>query len=181
MKVLEYIIRALDKTADGNKSARSEASKTAGSILSQMANIKAAWDMGSGAIVSGAKAVWSAVKEAFKFETLTIQFSVLMGSLTKAKDRMKELADFAAATPFAMEEVVNASRQLHVFSDGALGASNSLRLVGDAAAAVGQNIQEVSFWVGRAYSMIKGGQPFGEAAMRLQEMGIITPDRKSVV
>lgn len=176
MKVLEYIIRALDKSGEGNKSARSEASKTAGSIMSQMANIKAAWDMGTGAIMTGAKAVWSAVKEAFRFETLTIQFSVLMGSLTKAKERMKELADFAASTPFAMEEVVNASRQLHVFSDGALGASNSLRLVGDAAAAVGQNIQEVSFWVGRAYSMIKGGQPFGEAAMRLQEMGIITPE-----
>lgn len=176
MKVLEYIIRALDKTADGNKSAKEGAKGTSRSILSDLANIKAGWDMATGAIAAGARAVWSAVSEAFKFETLTIQFSVLMGSLTKAKERMKELADFAASTPFQMEEVVNASRQLHVFSDGALGASNSLRLVGDAAAAVGQNIQEVSFWVGRAYSMIKGGQPFGEAAMRLQEMGIITPE-----
>ncbi len=176
MKVLEYIIRALDKTADGNKSAKEGAKGTSRSILSDLANIKAGWDMATGAIGAGAKAVWSAVKEAFKFETLTIQFSVLMGSMSKAKERMKEMADFAASTPFSMEEVVTASRQLYVFSDGALGASNSLRLVGDAAAAVGQNIQEVSFWVGRAYSMIKGGQPFGEAAMRLQEMGIITPE-----
>lgn len=176
MKVLEYIIRALDKTGEGNRSAKAGAADTAKSIFSQMANIKAAWDMGTGAIRAGAKAVWSAVKEAFKFETLTVQFAVLMGSLSKAKERMKELSDFAASTPFQMEEVVIASRQLHVFSDGAMGATNSLRLVGDAAAAVGQNIQEVSFWVGRAYSMIKGGQPFGEAAMRLQEMGIITPE-----
>ena len=102
-----------------------------------------------------------------------------MGSLTKAKARMKELADFAAQTPFSMEDAVVASRQLHVFSDGALGATGSLRLVGDAAAAMGADMKEVSFWVGRAYSMIKGGQPFGEAAMRLQELGIITPQVRS--
>jgi hypothetical protein len=63
-----------------------------------------------------------------------------------------------------------------VFSNGAMGAMESLKLVGDAAAAVGQPIKDVAFWIGRAYSMIKGGQPFGEAAMRLQEMGIVTPE-----
>lgn len=176
MKVLEYIIRALDKTAEGNRTARAGVSDTAKAIISQMANIKAAWDMASSAITGAARHVWSALKEAFKFETLTVQFSVLMGSMEKARERMRELSDFAASTPFQLEEVVVASRQLHVFSNGALGAKESLRMVGDAAAAVGQNIQEVSFWVGRAYSMIKGGQPFGEAAMRLQEMGIITPE-----
>jgi len=179
MKVLEYIIRALDKTADGNKSAKEGARTSAGAIMTQMANIKAAWDMATGAIKAGASAVWSAVKEAFKFETLTVQFSVLMGSMDKAKARMAELAEFAAKTPFSMEDAVVASRQLHVFSNGALGATGSLKLVGDAAAAVGGDMKEVSFWVGRAYSMIKGGQPFGEAAMRLQEMGIITPEVRS--
>ena len=178
-KVLEYIIRALDKTGDGTKSAKEGTQRTTRSILGNLANIKAGWDMATGAIVSGAKAVWTAVKEAFHFESLTIQFSVLMGSLKKAKDRMKELSDFAAQTPFELNEIAQASRQLHVFSDGAMGATESLRLVGDAAAAVGQNLQEVSFWVGRAYAMIKGGQPFGEAAMRLQEMGIITPQVRS--
>lgn len=176
MKVLEYIIRALDKTADGTKSAIDRARTSASAIMHQMANIKAGWDMATGAIATGAKAVWSAVKEAFKFESLTVQFSVLMGSMDKAKARMAELADFAAKTPFSMEDAVVASRQLHVFSNGALGATGSLKLIGDAAAAVGGDMKEVSFWVGRAYSMIKGGQPFGEAAMRLQEMGIITPE-----
>lgn len=175
-KILDYIIRAFDRTGDANKSARDEARNTSKSVMSNMANIKAAWDMATAAVAGAAKRLWSAVAEAFRFETLTVQFAVLMGSMTKARDRMKELAHFAANTPFQMEEVVVASRQLHVFSDGALGATNSLRLVGDAAAAVGQKIQDVSFWVGRAYSLIKGGQPFGEAAMRLQEMGIITPD-----
>lgn len=178
-KVLEYIIRAFDRTKEGTDSAGKNADSLAVRIGKNMANIKAAWDMASGAVSFAAKKMWSAISEAFRFETLTTQFSVLMGSMDKAKARMKELADFAASTPFQLEEVVVASRQLHVFSDGALGAKSSLKLVGDAAAAVGQNIQELSFWVGRAYSMIKGGQPFGEAAMRLQEMGVITPEVRS--
>jgi len=178
-KVLEYIIRAFDRTKEGTDSAGKNADSLALRIGKNLMNIKAGWDMASSFVSSAAKRMWSAISEAFRFETLTTQFSVLMGSMDKAKNRMRELADFAASTPFQLEEVVVASRQLHVFSDGALGAKSSLKLVGDAAAAVGQNIQELSFWVGRAYSMIKGGQPFGEAAMRLQEMGVITPEVRS--
>ena len=181
-KVLEYIIRAFDRTKEGTDSAGKGADSMASRIGRNLANIKAGWDMlaggvrtAGGLIADAARGVWRAVSEAFKFETLTTQLSVLMGSMDKAKARMKELSDFAAAPPFQLDEVVRASRQLHVFSDGAMGAKESLKLVGDAAAAVGTNIEELSFWVGRAYSMIKGGQPFGEAAMRLQEMGAITP------
>jgi len=175
VKFLEYIIRALDRTSEGTNSAKEKSKSLASSIMSNLANIKAGWDMATSAVGESAKNLWDTIKQAFKFETLTIQFSVLMGSMSKAKERMKELAAFAAETPFNMEEVVTASRQLHVFSDGALGASSSLTLVGDAASATGQSLQEVAFWVGRAYSMIKGGKPFVEAAMRLQGMGLITP------
>jgi hypothetical protein len=115
------------------------------------------------------------LKKAFDMETVETQFKVLLGSTEAAKKRLKELSDFSAATPFELPDIAAASRQLHVFTDGAMGGADSLRDIGDASAAVGQNIQEVAFWVGRAYASIKGGQPFGEAAMRLQEMGILTP------
>lgn len=49
-----------------------------------------------------------------------------------------------------------------------------MRLIGDAAAATNQRIEDVGFWFGRAYAMIQGGKPFGEASMRLQEMGILS-------
>jgi len=178
-KVLQYIIQALDNTGPGTKSAEANAKATSQGLMSQMANIKAAWDMAAGFISGAAKRMWGAIQESFKFETLTTQFSVLMGDMGKARDRMADLAEFAAKTPFKLDETVVASRQLHVFSNGALGAMGSLQMVGDAAAAVGGNMQEVSFWVGRAYSMIAGGKPFGEAAMRLQELGIITPEVRS--
>lgn len=157
-----------------------------GGLVGKLA--KGIWGLGANlggwvtSIQSAASAVqgifshlWNAIKESFKFESLTIQFKTLLGSMEDARERMAALAEFAEVTPFNLEEVVKASRTLTVFSDGALGTEYSLRLVGDAAAAVGAGFDEVAFWVGRAYAMIKGGQPFGEAAMRLQELGILTP------
>lgn len=174
--ILTATIRLIDGFSSVLKNVLGGMAGFASGIFHNLANIKAGFEMLRGAVSTVAGELWKSVKEAFKFETLETQFSVLMGSMDKAKERMKELADFAASTPFQMEEVVNASRQLHVFSSGALGAVGSMTMIGDAAAAVGRPIDELAFWIGRAYSMIKGGQPFGEAAMRLQEMGIMTPD-----
>ena len=173
--VVEYIIAAKDTTSAAINGAIGKLQDFAKGVFSNLANIKAGFDMARGAITTVASAIASTIGEAFKFESTTVQFSVLMGSMKSAKERMKELGKFAAETPFELEGITKASRSLHVFSGGALGDAESLRMVGDAAAAVGQPIDELAFWIGRAYSMIKGGQPFGEAAMRLQEMGLMTP------
>jgi len=118
--------------------------------------------------------IGKAISAAFDIESMETQFKILLGSAERATARIKELQDFSASTPFQLDGIVQASRMLHVFSNGVLGGTESLRLVGDAAAAVGQNIEEVGFWVGRAYSAIQAGQPFGEAAMRLMEMGLLS-------
>jgi len=115
-----------------------------------------------------------AVREAFRFEAITQQFAILFGDMDKAKARIADLKEFSAGTPFQFGEIADASRKLEVFTDGVLGAKESLALVGDAAAATGNQINDVAFWVGRAYSAIEAGRPFGEAAMRLQEMGILS-------
>ena len=47
--------------------------------------------------------------------------------------------------------------------------------IGDTAAAVGAPIEDIGFWVGRAYAAIDGGQPFGEAAQNLMQMGAVSP------
>lgn len=112
-------------------------------------------------------------------EKTTLQFTTLMGSADEAAAHVKDLFDFAAKTPFESGEVIAASKNLLTFGGKALDTTKNLTMVGNAAAAVGQNIQEVSFWTGRAYSMIQGGQPFGEAAMRLQEMGILTASTRA--
>lgn len=130
----------------------------------------------AGAVAIAAAILAYSIQRAFRFEALTIQFKVLFGSLNKAKQHMAELAQFAAVTPFELPQLVEASRTLHVFTQGVMGGVASLRMIGDAAAATGADLSEVAMWVGRAYAMIKAGKPFGEAAMRLSEMGILTAE-----
>lgn len=115
-----------------------------------------------------------ALRKSFELERYKTQFAVLLGSVDAAKQRMADLVKFAAETPFELPELANASKTLEVLTGGALGSAESLRVIGDAAAVAGQPISEVSMWVGRAYDAIKSGRPFGEAAMRLQEMGILS-------
>lgn len=176
--VVSFTIRCVDRAT--------KAISFIGGAIGKLA--KGIWDIGANlggwvtSFKSAASAIqgifsnlWASIKESFKFESLTMQFKTLLGSGEAARGRMGMLSNFAEKTPFNLEEVVKASRTLTVMSDDALGTEYALRLVGDAAAAVGASFGEVAFWVGRAYAMIKGGQPFGEAAMRLQELGILSP------
>lgn len=182
-KVLEFRITAINLVRRGVQGARRELEglkRVAGGIAAVGRGIGSAWGFVSstfvkvaGVVAVAAAAMGYAVKKAFEFEGYEAQFRVLMGSMSEAKARMKELAEFAAVTPFELPEIVRASRQMHVLTEGLMGGAASLRMVGDAAAATGANIEEVALWVGRAYSMIKAGRPFGEAAMRLQELGIL--------
>lgn len=114
-------------------------------------------------------------------EQSTMMFTTLMGDAQLAEEHVRGLFDFAAKTPFETGEIITASKHLQVFGGDALNTQESLTLIGDSAAAVGAPFDEVAFWVGRAYSAIQGGQPFGEAAMRLQEMGLMTPEVRSAM
>jgi hypothetical protein len=123
--------------------------------------------------------VQTAVSAAFQFERYRMQMSVLLGSVDAAQARIKELHAFAAATPFEMPEIVDASRLLEVLTNGLMGSRASLELVGDAAAITGNQINEVAMWVGRAYTAIRSGREFGIAARRLQEMGILSGEARN--
>lgn len=181
-RVLEYLIRAKDKTKEPTSSAAGNfealRAKASHSIAGLIAKVGALAGAMIGIRKVGGLFVES-IKVAFQFERYETQFKVLLGSLEAAKARMAELAEFSAKTPFQLGEIAQASRQLHVFSGGVLGAADSLKLVGDAAATSGKSIDEVAFWVGRAYSAIQAGLPFGEAGMRLQEMAILSGDARN--
>lgn len=114
-----------------------------------------------------------------QFETFETQFTTLLGSVDAAKERLEDLSRFGVETPFELPEVVEGSRLLQTFGGDALAATENLRMVGDLAAGVNQPIQSLAFWIGRMYSALQGGQPFGEAAMRLQEMGVLTPELRT--
>lgn len=112
-------------------------------------------------------------------ETLTLQFSTLLGSAGAAKSRMKDLYAFAAKTPFELGEVAKASKLLEVLTRGALSGQNSLRMVGDAAAVSGGGFENTAMWVGRLYNQLQNNKALDEAGMRLTELGLLTGDTRS--
>ena len=118
----------------------------------------------------------AAVGEAANRETMETAFVPLLGSAKAARERMAELADFAAHTPFQLPGIAAASRKLESLTDGALSTGDGLRLVGDAASAQNTPIEEMAVTIGRLYSGLDSGRPVGEAMQRLQELGAISPD-----
>ncbi|MBZ0182719.1 MAG: hypothetical protein K8F60_09695 [Melioribacteraceae bacterium] len=118
---------------------------------------------------------------AAEFQQYEVQFEVLLGNLSDAKNRIEELSLFASKTPFQFPEVIRASRQLEVLTKGALSTGEGLRLVGDVAAGTGVRIDELSMWFGRLYDSLKSGRPAGEALMRLQELGAVSGEARSEI
>ena len=116
-------------------------------------------------------------REHFKaIESATLQYKFLYGSASQAEERIQELTDYAARTPFQLKGIVQANRLLLVFGGKALATQDMLSLIGDAAAVSGQQFERVAFWIGRMYTLLKGGGPIGEATRALTEMGVIGGD-----
>ena len=148
-----------------------------GGALGTLATVGRAAFLGVGAAAVGGfgAAMGAAISMNASLESSTLQFTTLMGDADKATAHVQDLFTFAANTPYESQEIINASLKLQTFGGAALNTMENLTLVGDAAAAVNAPIDEVAFWIGRLYSNLQGGQPFGEAAARLQELGIMTP------
>ena len=107
-------------------------------------------------------------------ETATIQFRSFFPTVELAEDHVRSLTQFAAATPFQMPGILAASRQLKVFGADAVYGADTLRIIGDGAAGVSAPLEDVSMWVGRMYTNLQAGRPIGEAAARLQELGLLS-------
>lgn len=132
------------------------------------------------ALMSGLRSAFGAVKTAAidmnaSLEKSTLQFTTLMGDADRAAAHVRGLFEFAKRTPFETGPVVQASRMLETFGGSALNTTKTLELLGDAAAATSAPIEDLGFWVGRLYAALEGGQPVGEATMRLMELGVLSP------
>jgi len=123
--------------------------------------------VGAAAVGFGLKGL----RTADQMEQMKLGFETLLGSADAAQKRIEELAKFAAETPFELAGISKAARLMETFG---LFSMKNLKMVGDAAAGVSVGIEEIAFWVGRAYTAIQSGRPFGEAAMRLQELGLLS-------
>lgn len=167
---VEIIVTAEDKA--------SGVLKGIGGTLGGIGRVATGAALGGMALVGGAFALAgrSAIEMNSNLETSTLQFETLMGDADKAREHVEGLFDFAARTPFETGPIIEASRIMQVFGGDVLNTEENLTRIGDTAAAVGAPIEDIGFWVGRAYAAIQGGQPFGEAAQNLMQMGAVSPD-----
>jgi len=159
------------RQAEGLRSRIGGAMGTAGRVATG-----AMLGIGAAAVAGFGLAMNSAISMNASLEQSTMQFTTLMGDADMAADHVAMLFELGAKTPFETGPIIQASKHLQVFGGAALNTEENLLMIGDAAAAVGAPFDEVAFWTGRMYSAIQGGQPFGEAAMRLQELGLLTPE-----
>jgi len=177
----------LGKFEQAGKRAFDNAGRSAQGLTATVQKLQAAF-VALAAVVASMKIggffvdlVKGAVAANSQFETFRTQFETLLGSQAAAQQRIEELAQFGVETPFELPEVVQASRLLETFGGAALATGENLRMVGDIAAGVNQPFADVAMWVGRMYDAMQSGRPFGEAAMRLQEMGALSGQARAEI
>lgn len=149
--------------------------RTVGSMIGKVAAPLAA----IAGVTSLGVAMGKAIGKAAEMETLKTAFQPLLGSAQAAQDRIDELSKFAASTPFELPAIATASRTLETLTRGALSTGDGLRVVGDVAAATNQPFDQMASTIGRLYDGLDSGRPVGEAARRLQELGVISGDTRA--
>ena len=126
-------------------------------------------------------AIAKGISSASRIETLETAFAPLLGGMAKARERMEELSKFAAATPFELPGIAQASKALEKPTSGLLSTGEGLRMVGDAAAYAQRPIEDVAGYVGQLYAALEGGGELGEGLQQLTELGIISYNAKNQI
>lgn len=126
-----------------------------------------------GTIKSAASAIANSIgtiaNKTIELEKLTTQFEVLTGSAEDAQKMMKDLQDFAAATPFQLPGLAKVSSQLLAFGFRQEEIIPKLKLLGDVAAASGTDLADIGLIFGQISA---AGKLTGERLLQLQERGI---------
>ena len=86
----------------------------------------------------------AAVKSASDLETLETSFISLAGGANEAAQLVNQLNEFTAKTPFQLEAVGNAARQLIAAGTGVDEVNTQLQFLGDIAATSGSSIDEIA-------------------------------------
>jgi len=86
----------------------------------------------------------AAVKSAAQLESMETSFISLTGGAQQAADMMANLNEFTAQTPFQIEGVAKAARQLIASGSGVEDVNQQLQFLGDIAATSGVSIEEIA-------------------------------------
>ena len=119
---------------------------------------RAALDMG-GALIDAAK----------DMETISTELTTVTGSAEEAEKLLNQLTDFAATTPFQLEGIARATKQLIAFGFEADTITDRLQSIGDVAAGSGADLADLTLIVGQVRAQSK---LTGERFLQLQERAI---------
>lgn len=120
----------------------------------------------------GAAAATMGISTASQLEQVEVGFTTMLGSATKAQKFLKELQDFAAATPFEFTELVGSAQRFLAMGFAAKDVIPMLTAVGDAVAAMGGSAESVDSVTTALGQMQAKGKVSGEELMQLTEQGI---------
>lgn len=102
-------------------------------------------------------------------EQIRISFETIIGDAEKAANLIREITDFAAATPFQLPELQTAARQLLAFGVASDDVVNTLRRIGDVSAGISAPIGEIANIYGKARVQ---GRAFAEDINQFTGRGI---------
>ena len=89
-----------------------------------------------------------------EFQQSEIAFETMLGSASKAKIMIADLANLAATTPFDMRGVVSGAKSLLAYGFAADEVTDTMRRLGDICAGLGLNLQDMAWLYGT--TMVQG-------------------------
>jgi tape measure domain-containing protein len=107
-----------------------------------------------------------------RLQQATITFTTFLGSTDAANQHLRELARFAAATPFQFPDLVQASVRMQAMGFAARDVIPDLRAIGDAEAALGGGKEGIDRVVLALGQMQTKGHVAGQEILQLTEAGI---------
>ena len=111
----------------------------------------------------------AALFQAGNLEKLETSFQSLTGSTDKAKEVMKSLTDFTSKTPFQLEGVAGAAKQLLSFGFSTDELNGNLKTLGDIAAGAGVPLSDMAAILGKVKAKNKA---MTEEILQLSDRGI---------
>lgn len=167
-KVLDFIIGVKDQASQKIASLKERIASFAKGVGTNLMNIKAGFDMAIGAVRKFAGVFAKAIGEAFKFEKMTSDFKVLLGSIDQAKAHLAELREFGAKTPLSFEDLAKASKLLLSFGSSVDEVMPSLKTLGDIAMGDAQKFQGLAL----VFAQVKSqGKLMGQDLLQMINQG----------
>lgn len=143
-----------------------KSTKTMGGLSLGTAALAASFILVAKKVFDFAKA---SVIAAGKMEALTTQFQVMLGSAAKARDLMSQLTQFAASTPFQLEDLAKGTQNLLAFGVAESEVIDVMRMLGDTAGGNAEKLNGLVLAYGKV--QVKGKASLEEINM-IAEKGI---------